>query len=165
MSQALAAFQRTLISKDRFDDYLSGNKNAINESEKAGLLVFIEKGCVACHNGPVMGGQLFMKMGLVHPYPNKVDKGKAQVTGNPADNYFFKVPSLRNILNTAPYFHDGAAATIEQAIIDTGWHQLGIKLNEQEVKAIKVFFNSLNNQAKLNDLTELSGETDLSELN
>lgn len=162
VSQALAAFQRTLISKDRFDEYLAGNKNAINESEKAGLLVFIEKGCVACHNGSVLGGQLFMKMGLVHPYPNKIDKGKAQVTGNPADNYFFKVPSLRNILNTAPYFHDGAAATIEQAIIDTGWHQLGIKLNDQEVEAIKVFFNSLNNQA---ELTELSGEIDLSEIN
>ncbi|TWX69647.1 cytochrome-c peroxidase [Colwellia demingiae] len=145
-SQALAAFQRTLISKDRFDDYLAGDRNAINQSEKSGLLVFIEKGCVACHNGAVLGGQLFMKMGIVHPYPNKKDKGKAQVTGNPADNYFFKVPSLRNILNTAPYFHDGAAATIEQAIEDTGWHQLGIKLNKQEVNSIKVFFNTLNNQ-------------------
>ena len=146
IAQALAAFQRTLISKDRFDKYLAGDKNAINQSEKAGLRLFIDKGCVACHNGAVLGGQLFMKMGIVHPYPNKVDKGKAQVTGNPADNYFFKVPSLRNILNTAPYFHDGAAATIEQAIEDTGWHQLGIKLSKEEVHAIKVFFNTLNNQ-------------------
>ncbi len=149
IAQALAAFQRTLISKDRFDDYLAGDKNAINRSEKAGLRMFIEKGCVACHNGAVLGGQLFMKMGIVHPYPNKIDKGKAHVTGNPADNYFFKVPSLRNILNTAPYFHDGAAATIEQAIEDTGWHQLGIKLSEQEVKSIKVFFNTLNNQKSI----------------
>lgn len=146
IAHALAAFQRTLISKDRFDDYLTGNKGAINQSEKEGLRVFIEKGCVACHNGALLGGQLFMKMGIVHPYPNKKDKGKAQVTGNPADNYFFKVPSLRNILNTAPYFHDGAAATIEQTIKDTGWHQLGIKLNKQEVNAIKMFFNTLNNQ-------------------
>ena len=150
IAQALAAFQRTLISKDRFDDYLAGDKGAINQSEKAGLRVFIEKGCVACHNGAVLGGQLIMKMGIVHPYPNKIDKGKAQVTGNPADNYFFKVPSLRNILNTAPYFHDGAAATIEQAIEDTGWHQLGIKLNEQEVKSIKIFFKTLNNQKLFN---------------
>jgi cytochrome c peroxidase len=145
-TQALASFQRTLISEDRFDDYLAGNKKAISEKEKAGLLVFIDKGCVACHNGDVMGGQLFMKMGIVHPYPNKIDKGKAQVTGNAADNFFFKVPSLRNILNTAPYFHDGAATTIEQAIKETGWHQLGIKLNKQEVKSIKTFFNTLNNQ-------------------
>lgn len=148
IAQALAAFQRTLISKDRFDDYLTGDKNAISQSEKAGLRVFIEKGCVACHNGSVLGGQLFMKMGIVNPYPNKRDKGKAHVTGNAADNYFFKVPSLRNILNTAPYFHDGAAATIEQAIEDTGWHQLGIKLSKEEVQAIKIFFNTLNNQQK-----------------
>lgn len=154
IAQALAAFQRTLISKDRFDKYLAGDKDAINQSEKAGLRLFIEKGCVACHNGAVLGGQLFMKMGIVHPYPNKKDKGKAHVTGNPADNYFFKVPSLRNILNTAPYFHDGAAATIEQAIEDTGWHQLGIKLSEQEVKSIKVFFNTLNNQKSIEVVPE-----------
>ena len=154
IAQALAAFQRTLISKDRFDKYLAGDKNAINQSEKAGLRLFIDKGCVACHNGAVLGGQLFMKMGIVHPYPNKVDKGKAQVTGNPADNYFFKVPSLRNILNTAPYFHDGAAATIEQAIKDTGWHQLGIKLSKEEVKRIKVFFNTLNNQKNIEVVPE-----------
>ncbi|MDX2369352.1 MAG: cytochrome c peroxidase [Colwellia sp.] len=148
ISIALASFQRTLISKDRLDDYLVGNKNAISQEEKAGLIVFIEKGCVACHNGPLLGGQLFMKMGLVHPYPNKIDKGKAHVTGNAADNFFFKVPSLRNILNTAPYFHDGAATTIEQAIEDTGWHQLGIRLSKQDVKAIKIFFSTLNNQVK-----------------
>lgn len=145
-SQALAAFQRTLITRDRFDDYLSGNKAAITDSEKAGLKVFIEKGCVACHNGPVLGGQLFMKMGLVHAYPNKVDLGKGGVTGNSADNYFFKVPSLRNVLNTYPYFHDGAAMTIEQAVVDTGWHQLGIKINEKDVKAIKTFFNTLSHK-------------------
>lgn len=148
ISSALAAFQRTLISHDRFDDYLKGNRNAITMDEKKGLSIFIEKGCVACHNGSALGGQLFMKMGLVHPYPNKVDTGKGGVTGNAADNYFFKVPSLRNILSTAPYFHDGAASTIEQAIVDTGWHQLGIKIGEADVIAIKTFFNSLNHQEK-----------------
>jgi len=149
ISVALASFQRTLITSDRFDEYLAGNTNAINRDEKEGLAVFIKRGCVACHNGPVLGGKLFMKMGLVHPYPNKIDKGMAKVTGNPADSYFFKVPSLRNILNTAPYFHDGAAATIEQAIEDTGWHQLGIKISNKDVRAIKVFFNTLDNQTKL----------------
>ncbi|MEI6893213.1 MAG: cytochrome c peroxidase [Colwellia sp.] len=148
ISKALASFQRTLITRDRFDEYLSGNLNAITKDEKQGLMVFIEKGCVACHNGSVIGGQLFMKMGLVHPYPNKIDKGMAQVTGNPGDNYMFKVPSLRNVLNTAPYFHDGAAVTIEQAIEDTGWNQLGIRINKKDVMAIKTFFNSLNNQIK-----------------
>lgn len=151
ISKALAAFQRTLISKDRFDDYLAGNKEAINQVEKAGLTLFIEKGCVACHNGALLGGQLFMKMGIVHPYPNKIDKGVANITKNPGDNYFFKVPSLRNVINTAPYFHDGAATTIEQAIKDTGWHQLGIKLSDKETMLIKQFFNTLNNQAIKNE--------------
>lgn len=146
IAKALAAFQRTLISRDRFDDYLAGNKNAISSVEKNGLNVFINKGCVGCHNGPLLGGQLIMKMGLVNPYPNTIDKGRAQVTGNASDNFFFKVPSLRDVNNTPPYFHDGAVNTIEQAIKDTGWHQLGIKLNEEEVKAIKMFFNTMNNQ-------------------
>ena len=148
IAYALAAFQRTLISHDRFDDYLKGNLTAISEGEKKGLTVFIEKGCVACHNGSIIGGQLFMKMGLVHRYPNKVDLGKGGVTGNSADNYFFKVPSLRNVLNTPPYFHDGAVVTIEQAIVDTGWHQLGIKINETDVKAIKTFFNTLSHKKR-----------------
>lgn len=146
ISNALASFQRTLLTNDRFDKYLQGDLNAINNEEKVGLTTFISKGCVACHNGSILGGQLFMKMGIVHPYPNKIDKGRAQVTGNLADSYFFKVPSLRNVLNTAPYFHDGAATTIEQAIEDTGWHQLGIKLTQDEIKAIKTFFNTLNNE-------------------
>ena len=146
ISNALASFQRTLITRDRFDEYLSGRIDAIDSDEKRGLEVFISKGCVACHNGSLLGGQLFMKMGLVHSYPNKKDRGVAQVTGNPADNYFFKVPSLRNILNTAPYFHDGAAASTDKAILDTGWHQLGIRLNKKDVADIKVFFQTLNNK-------------------
>lgn len=149
LSKALAAFQRTLITRDRFDEYLAGNKKAISIEEERGLSIFIDKGCVACHNGAVLGGQLFMKMGIVHPYPNKIDKGKAQATGKAADSYIFKVPSLRNILNTAPYFHDGAATTIEQAIEDTGWHQLGIRLNPEDVTAIKSFFNTLNNKVSI----------------
>ncbi|WP_076417608.1 cytochrome c peroxidase [Colwellia sp. UCD-KL20] len=147
ISKALAAFQRTLITQDRFDEYLLGDKKAITTEEKVGLTTFIEKGCVACHNGPLLGGQLFMKMGIVHPYPNKIDKGVGGITNKAGDNYFFKVPSLRNILNTAPYFHDGAATTVEQAIEDTAWHQLGIKLNKDEINEIKTFFNTLNNKA------------------
>ena len=151
IAKALAAFQRTLITKDRLDEFLHGNKKAITSEEKQGLTVFIQQGCVACHNGPLLGGQLFMKMGIVHPYPNKVDKGVGNLTGNAGDNYFFKVPSLRNILNTAPYFHDGAALTIEQAIKDTGWHQLGITLSEDQIKSINIFFRTLNNNAQVMD--------------
>lgn len=158
ISTALAAFQRTLISRDRFDDFLAGDNDAISQREKEGMLVFINKGCVACHNGAVLGGQLFMKMGIVHAYPNVSDRGLAQVTKNSADSYFFKVPSLRNILNTAPYFHDGAAITIEQAIQQTGWHQLGIKLSEEEVIAIKYFFKTLDNQVSISSTSDVSLE-------
>ncbi|WP_426359422.1 cytochrome-c peroxidase [Pseudocolwellia sp. HL-MZ19] len=147
ISQALAAFQRTLITTDRLDEYLKGNENAITQAEKTGLNTFIVKGCVACHNGPLLGSRLFMKMGIVHPYPNTIDKGVGGITKKAGDNFFFKVPSLRNVLNTAPYFHDGAATTIEQAIEDTGWHQLGIRLTADETSQIKAFFNTLNNKA------------------
>ena len=149
LSIALAAFQRTLITKDRLDEFLKGDEAAITPAEKKGLTTFIEKGCVACHNGPLLGSRLFMKMGIVHPYPNKIDKGVGAITNNPGDNYFFKVPSLRNVLNTAPYFHDGAATTIEQAIEDTGWHQLGIRLTAEETSQIRSFFNTLNNKASV----------------
>ena len=87
-----------------------------------------------------MGGQLLMKMGIVEPYPNKIDLGRAEVTGNAGDKFFFKVPSMRNVLNTAPYFHDGAATTIEQAIIDTAKHQLGIRSDRRKkFKILKRF--------------------------
>ena len=102
--KALAAFQRTLVTHDRFDDFLAGDNTALTPKEKNGLQTFINTGCNACHNGPLMGGELMMKMGLVNAYPNKDDRGKAEVTGNSADNYLFKVPPLRNVAKTAPYF-------------------------------------------------------------
>ncbi|MBO9491229.1 c-type cytochrome [Endozoicomonas sp. G2_1] len=146
IAYALAAFQRTLISRDRFDQYLKGQHSALSTAEQRGLQLFIDKGCVACHSGATLGGQLFMRMGLVEPYPNTNDLGRAHVTGNRADSFVFKAPSLRNVMLTAPYFHDGAAKTIEQAITQTAKHQLGIRLSDSEVKAIKAFFHSLSNQ-------------------
>ncbi len=147
--KALAAFQRTLVTHDRFDDFLAGDIGALTTHEQKGLEVFINSGCNACHNGPLMGGELIMKMGLVNAYPNKADKGRAEVTGNSADNYLFKVPPLRNVAKTAPYFHDGEGATLEQAVLETGWHQLGIKFTDQQVKDISTFLRSLNNKPSL----------------
>ena len=143
---ALASFQRTLVTHDRFDDFLAGDQNALSLQEKKGLQTFINTGCNACHNGSLMGGQLLMKMGLVNAYPNKDDKGRAEVTNNPADNYLFKVPPLRNVAKTAPYFHDGEGATLEQAVLDTGWHQLGIKFTTEQVEDISAFLRALNNK-------------------
>lgn len=146
--EALAAFQRTLITKDRFDSYLKGDFTALSASEKRGLKEFIKNGCIACHSGPLLGGQMFMKMGIVHAYPNTIDKGRAGVTGNPADNFIFKVPSLRNVAQTAPYFHDGKGETLEQAIVDTAWHQLGAKLTASQLKDIRLFLLTLDNSEK-----------------
>ncbi|MGF1865992.1 c-type cytochrome [Enterovibrio norvegicus] len=149
LTESLAAFQRTLVTEDRFDMYLAGDITALNAQEKRGLERFISTGCNACHNGPLLGGELFMKMGLVKPYPNKIDKGRAHVTGSSADNFMFKVPTLRNVAQTAPYFHDGAVFNLDQAVRDTAWHQLGVKLSEEDVKDISAFFASLDNTKKI----------------
>ena len=85
-----------------------------------------------------------MKMGLVNPFPNTLDKGRAQVTGDPADNFLFKVPPLRNVARTAPYFHDGSGETLEQAVLDTGWLQLGIKFTPEQVEDISAFLRALD---------------------
>ena len=142
---ALAAFQRTLISEDRFDQFLEGQANALTSQEKQGLEKFIRTGCNACHNGPLLGGNSFMKLGIAIPYPNQSDTGRAQVTGKVGDKFFFKVPPLRNVGLTAPYFHDGASATLEKTIFDTGIHQLGIKLQDKDVADIAAFLRSLDN--------------------
>ncbi|UTW54771.1 c-type cytochrome [Kordiimonas sp. SCSIO 12610] len=152
IAEALAAFQRTLVTQDRFDDFLAGDDNALNEQEKKGLYTFIKSGCNGCHNGPLMGGELFMKMGLVNPYPNTDDKGRAEVTGKRRHNYLFKVPTLRNVAQTAPYFHDGAVFELDQAVSDTGWHQLGIKFTPEETKDIVAFLKALDNTRTLDDL-------------
>lgn len=149
MAEAIAAFERTLITKDRFDDFLKGDNNALTAAELTGLQNFISTGCIACHSGAVLGGQMYQKMGLVNAYPNKDDKGRFDVTGNPADMYVFKVPSLRDIGSTAPYFHDGAAATLEQAVSDMAWYQLGRKLDEQTTASIVTFLRALDNQREL----------------
>jgi len=143
---ALAAFQRTLITEDRFDDYLRGNLDALTIQEKRGLKRFIWIGCNACHNGPLLGGNSIMRLGIASQYPNKSDKGRAQVTGKSTDNFLFKVPPLRNIGLTAPYFHDGATATLEQAVFDTALLQLGLKISDQDVNDISAFLRTLNNR-------------------
>jgi len=145
ITQALAAFQRTLITSDKFDQFIKGDNNALTTQQKQGFLRFQKHGCASCHSGPLMGGQFVMKLGVVVPYPNTEDKGYADVTNRAEHNYLFKVPMLRNVANTAPYFHDGAAKTLDEAVFLTGWHQLGIKLSKQEVADISAFLTSLNN--------------------
>jgi len=141
---AIAAFERTLITHDRFDNYLKGDTHALNEAEKRGLQSFIGNGCASCHNGVLLGGQSYQKMGLVKPYKNTTDVGLEKVSGIATQKYWFKVPTLRNIALTAPYFHDGSIATLEQAVQTMAELQLGKTLSEQETNDITAFLDSLS---------------------
>lgn len=143
VAKAIGAFERTLITEDRFDKFLAGDDSAMTDLEVKGYQTFMQSGCASCHNGATFGGSMYMKVGLVNPYPNAHDMGRFALTNNPADKFVFKVPSLRNITKTGPYFHDGAVETLEQAVSDMAWMQLGRKLSEQEVTEIVAFLGAL----------------------
>lgn len=154
LANAIAAFERTLISKSRFDFFLAGNPTSISNDEKAGLKLFIETGCITCHIGPIIGGSMFQKMGLVHPYENSKDMGRYEVTKQEADKFFFKVAQLRNAALTAPYFHDGAVVTLGEAIKKMAWMNLGKELKPDEIKLIEAFIKSLSDKDKENSLAK-----------
>jgi cytochrome c peroxidase len=146
LAHAIAAFERTMVSKSRFDDYVMGNPTALNDAEIAGLNTFVSSGCITCHIGPLFGGNMYQKMGLVKPYSNIKDMGRFEVTKNEGDKYMFKVSQLRNIALTAPYFHDGAAATLEDAIHTMADINLGKQLTKEEVSSIKTFLQALTDK-------------------
>lgn len=148
MASAIAAFERTLLTHDRFDDFLGGDLAALNESERVGLKTFMDTGCVACHNGVALGGNSYMKLGLVKPYVAADDSGREQVTGNPSDRQVFKTPMLRNIALTAPYFHKGQVATLEDAVRQMAEYQLGRNLDDHQVAQIVAFLNALTDKAR-----------------
>jgi cytochrome c peroxidase len=145
VTEAIAEFEKTLVTPNsRFDQWLLGDKNAISEQELAGYNLFKSSGCVACHNGPAVGGTSFQKMGVVEPYKTKSGaEGVAGVTGKDADRFKFKVPTLRNVELTYPYFHDGEAETLEEAVEIMGRLQLGKKFNAEENAQIVAFLKTL----------------------
>lgn len=148
LAQAIAAFERTLITRDRFDDFLNGDNKALSEAELRGLQSFMDTGCNACHSGFLLGGNMYQKLGLVKPYKPSDDPGRFNVTGNEADRSVFKVPMLRNIALTAPYFHDGQVATLHEAVRLMAELQLGRKLEDQQVKDIVSFLNALTDKER-----------------
>lgn len=141
-AKAVGAFERKLVTPSRFDDFLGGKADALSDAEVAGLAKYMEVGCPTCHMGATAGGQMFQKLGLVHPYETK-DLGRYEVTKKDGDKYFFKVPSLRNVEKTGPWFHDGSVKTLDEAIRLMGWHQLGKKLEPAEVESIATFLKAL----------------------
>ncbi len=143
VAKAIAAFERTLVTPSRFDAYLNGDESALTEDETKGLELFITKGCVTCHNGIAVGANMYQKFGLVKPYKNAKDLGRHDVTGKEQDKFVFKVPSLRNITRTYPYFHDGQVWDIKEAVRIMGETQFGVELTDEEVDSIVSFLDSL----------------------
>lgn len=143
---AIGAFERGLVTPSRWDDYLRGDKKALTNEEVEGLSVFAEVGCADCHTGEFLGGSMLKKAGVVQPWPNQEDPGRAGVTKNEGDRMLFKVPTLRNITKTAPYFHDGSVKTLEDAVNMMGKHQLGIELTKEETASIVTWLASLTGE-------------------
>ena len=148
LAKAIAAYERTLITHDRFDDFQKGSDKALTDRELEGLALFTQVGCTTCHNGPLVGGNGFRKLGILEAYSNAADKGRIEVTKDEADEYVFKVPSLRNIALTAPYFHDGKHETLASAVREMAWLQLGKRLDDQQVDAIVAFLGSLSDKRR-----------------
>ena len=145
ITSAIAEFEKTLVTPNsRFDRWLKGDKAALTADEQAGYKLFKDSGCTGCHNGPAVGGNSFQKMGVIEPYQAKSPaEGLVAVTGKDADRFKFKVPTLRNVEMTYPYFHDGEAETLAEAVDVMGRLQLGKKFSEPENVQIVAFLKSL----------------------
>jgi cytochrome c peroxidase len=139
---AIGAFERKLLTPAPFDRFIAGDLDALDEAQLAGFNTFVTSGCTTCHNGVGVGGGMYQRLGLVKAFET-TDTGRAEVTQNEADKFMFKVPSLRNIDQTAPYFHDGEVATLDDAIRLMAEHQLGKTLTDEEVAEISTFLSSL----------------------
>jgi len=159
VARAIAAFERTLMTPSRFDKFLKGDVNALTRKEKEGLRIFMELGCASCHNGPAVGGNTFAKFGVVEAYweatrdfvtldkpTMPMDVGRFAVTHKKEDLYIFKVPSLRNISRTYPYFHDGSVWNLEDAVQVMAKVQLGKELTEDQVDKIVAFLKALDGE-------------------
>ncbi|MDH5509772.1 MAG: cytochrome-c peroxidase [Nitrospinota bacterium] len=143
VAKAIGAFERTLLTPSRFDQFLAGKLDAITKAEKEGLKLFIDTDCVICHNGVTVGGQAYQKFGVFKKPDFLTDNGRFDVTRNKDDMYVFKVPSLRNIELTYPYFNNGAVWDLKEAVKIMAEVQLGNNLSDQDAAKIVVFLKSL----------------------
>ena len=141
-TRAIAAFERRLLTPGKLDAFMGGDLKALSPAQQAGLDTFIKTGCITCHNGPGVGGAMFQKLGLVIPYDTP-DPGRYKVTKQESDRHVFKVPGLRNVAETRPYFHDGSIRSLEQAVRLMAHHQLGKELDDATVASIVTFLGAL----------------------
>ncbi|MCC6874452.1 MAG: cytochrome-c peroxidase [Sandaracinaceae bacterium] len=150
---AIVEYERSLVTPSRFDRYLRGEQSALDAQEQRGMSRFIEAGCTTCHRGRNIGGDSYQKMGLLRSYfelrggeLTEADNGRFNVTHQESDRHFFKVPTLRNVEHTAPYFHDGSHATLPEAVRTMGRVQLNRELSDADVADIVAFLRSLSGE-------------------
>ena len=146
LAKAIGAFERQLVTPSRFDKYMGGDKTALTDQERAGLTKFVQNGCTSCHSGSALGGSTFQKLGLIKAYPNQKDLGRYDVTKKDEDKMVFRVPTLRNVAQTGPWFHDGAFDRLETTVQAMAYHQLGKELPEADVADIVAFLKSLTGE-------------------
>jgi cytochrome c peroxidase len=146
IAEAIAAFERTLITPARFDDFMNGDADALSETEQRGLKAFMKLDCDSCHDGKLLGGETYEPLGKENPYDNQEDQGMYMVTKDEDDRMFFKVAPLRNVALTAPYFHDGKIETLGEAIRTMAKLQLDKSLTEQQVNDITSFLKALTDK-------------------
>ncbi|TGL72872.1 cytochrome-c peroxidase [Leptospira jelokensis] len=146
---ALSAFERSLVSKSRFDDFVKGDLLLLSKQELDGLNLFLEVGCNSCHSGYNFGGNGFAKIVSESLY-NPNDFGKYEVSGDTNDRFVFKVPSLRNVFLTGPYFHDGSVSSLREAIIRMNSYNQNRNLDNSEIESLIAFLKTLSDRTKSN---------------
>ena len=146
MAKAIGAFERKLVTPSKWDEFLEGDDEALTDKELKGFNTFVDAGCPTCHVGSRVGGSMYQKLGLIEEYPDKSDKGRFEVTEKESDKMKFKVPVLRNITETEPYFHDGSVKTLEKAVELMGKHQVGKDLSDTQVELIVTWLETLEGE-------------------
>jgi cytochrome c peroxidase len=154
VGKAIGAFERRLTTPSRWDRFLAGDQAALTDQEKQGFAKFAKLGCPTCHTGTNVGGSLFQKLGLVNAWPDQSDLGRFGVTKNDSDKMYFRVPSLRNVAKTGPYFHKGQLPDLETVVRKMAWHQLGQELKDEEVANILAFLGALTGELPLEYITK-----------
>jgi len=145
VAKAIGAFERQLMTPAPFDAFLQGDDDAMTAAQLAGFETILRTGCTTCHRGTAVGGDMYMKLGLVKPYPVE-DVGRYAVTGEETDEHVFKVPSLRNVAQTGPWFHDGSIGSLDEAVRIMAEHQIGRELSDAEVASLLAFLGSLTGE-------------------
>jgi cytochrome c peroxidase len=151
MTKAIGSFERQLLTPSPWDEYLKGDHSALSKEQKEGLQIFMDANCTMCHIGNNLGGSMYMKFGLQHDYweyteSEKIDSGKYTVTGAPGDMFVFKVPSLRNVAETYPYFHDGSVEDLSKAVEIMAITQLNKELTSEEIQKVVAFLKTLTGE-------------------